>query len=95
MIIIKRSKDGFDIVGHANYAPQETDIVCAGVSTLVQTLIQSMEELTEDRIEYDMKPGEVHIKFWSLSSESRTLIDSFFIGVSAIAETYPFHVRID
>ena len=94
MITITRGKDHITINGHAGYAQIGKDIVCAGVSTLVQTLIQSVEELTQDTIEYDMKPGKVHIKFWNLSSESRTLIDSFFIGVDMIAYEYPDHVKV-
>ena len=94
MIVITRRKDRIDIVGHANYAPEGQDIVCAAVTTLVQTLIQSVEKLTTDVIEYDMKPGAVHIKFWNLSSESQTLIDSFFCGVDMIAYAYPNHVKV-
>ena len=94
MITIRRVKDSIYIDGHANYAPQGQDIVCAGVSTLVQTLIQSVEELTTDAIEYSMNPGRVQIKFWSLSSESRTLVSSFFCGVRMISEAYPDNVQV-
>ena len=94
MITITRGKDHITIDGHAGYAEPGKDIVCAAVSTLVQTLIQSVEKLTTDLIEYDMKPGRVHIKWWNLSSESRTLIDSFFCGVDMISFAYPDHVRI-
>jgi hypothetical protein len=53
-----------------------------------------MEELTEDKIEYSMEPGRVRIKFWSLSDKGRCLIDSFFIGASMIADTYPANVKV-
>lgn len=94
MIVITRRKDSITILGHANYAPEGQDIVCAGVSALVQTLIQSVEKLTTDVIEYSMQPGKVDIKFWNLSSESRTLIGSFFIGLDMISLAYPDHVQI-
>jgi uncharacterized protein YsxB (DUF464 family) len=94
MITVTRLKDGITIAGHAGYAEPGKDIVCAGVSTLAQTLIQSVEELTTDKIEYDMQPGRVRIKFWSLSSESRTLVSSFFCGVQMIAEAYPNNVKV-
>lgn len=94
MIEISRTKSGIKILGHANYAPIGRDIVCAGISTLTQTLIQSMEELTEDKIEYSMEPGMVQIKFWSLSDKGRCLMDSFFLGVGMIAAEYPANVRI-
>ena len=94
MIVVERKKDGISIRGHANYAPIGQDIVCSAVSVLVQTLIQSVEELTADKIEYDMRPGTVDIKFWSLSDHSRVLISSFFIGIQRTAEAFPENVTL-
>jgi uncharacterized protein YsxB (DUF464 family) len=93
MIEISR-KGGVSVLGHAGYAEPGHDIVCAGVSALVQTLIQSIEELTSDVIKYDMTPGAVHIYYGDLSERARLLVDSFFVGVSMIAEEYPENVKI-
>ena len=49
--------------GHAGFAEVGQDIVCAGVSAIVQTLIQSVEDLTVDTIDYTMQPGFVDIKY--------------------------------
>ena len=94
MITVERKKDGISIRGHANYAPIGQDIVCSAVSVLVQTLIQSVEELTADKIEYSMQPGTVDIKFWCLSDQSKVLIDAFFIGIQRTAEAFPENVSI-
>lgn len=94
MIVIEHNKDSIKIRGHANYAPIGQDIVCAGVSVLIQTLIQSVETLTADEIEYSMQPGTVDIKFWCLSDLSKVLIDAFFIGIKGIAEAYPKNVKL-
>lgn len=94
MIVVTHRKDGITIKGHANYARPGKDIVCAGVSALVQTLIQSVEELTADQIEYDMAPGAVSIKFWCLSDHSRVLIDAFFLGIKQLADNYPNNVQL-
>lgn len=94
MIVIDRKKDGISIRGHANYAPIGQDIVCSAVSVLVQTLIQSVEELTTDKIKYSMQPGTVDIKFWCLSDQSKVLIDAFFIGIEGIAAAYPDNVKL-
>ena len=94
MIEIKRLKSGISAKGHANYAPHGQDIVCSAVSTLVQTLIQSVEELTTDKISYKMSPGTVDIKFWCLSDQSKVLVDAFFIGVKGVAISYPAYVRV-
>jgi uncharacterized protein YsxB (DUF464 family) len=91
---VTRYKDRITIEGHSGYAPIGQDIVCAAVSVLVQTLIQSVESLTTDRITYDMQPGKVDIKFWCLSDPSKVLIDAFFIGIKGIAEAYPDNVKM-
>lgn len=94
MLEVISTKNSISIIGHANYAEPGKDIVCAGVSTLVQTLIQAVEELTTDKIQYDMQPGKVHINFWCLSDPTRALIDAFFIGVKLIADNYPDNVKL-
>lgn len=95
MIEIKRCDSGITITGHANYAEHGKDIVCAGISALAQTLIQSVEELTSDIIQYSMQPGTVDINFGDLSEPAQLLVDSFFVGAQLIAETYPDNVKID
>ena len=63
MITVKHHNYGMTIEGHAGYADAGQDIVCAGVSAIVQTLIQSVEDLTVDTIDYTMQPGFVDIKY--------------------------------
>ena len=94
MIEVNIRKDEVKVSGHANYAVSGSDIVCAGVTALIQTLIKSIEDLTEDKIEYEISPGRVDIKYRKLSEKSRTLVDSFFIGVGMIADEFPDYVRI-
>ena len=94
MIEIKQKKTEISVIGHAGFAPHGQDIVCAGVSTLVQTLIQSVEELTEDEIQYDIQPGTAVIRYGNLSQQAQLLVDSFFLGISSIAAAYPDNVMI-
>ena len=94
MIAVSVRKDGITVSGHANYAEAGKDIVCAGVTALVQGLINSMESLTRDQIQYDIEPGRVDIHYGNLSEAGRLLVDSFFIGVCQIADEFPEHVRI-
>lgn len=68
--------------------------MCAGVTSLAQTLIKSILDLTEDTIEYEMQPGLVEIKYGNLSERSRTLVDSFFIGICLIADEFQEYIRI-
>lgn len=94
MIEVNVREDGITVTGHAGYAPPGQDIVCAGISTLTQSLIKSVENLTADRIEYEISPGAADIKYRNLSEKSKTLVDSFFIGVCMIANEYPDYIRV-
>lgn len=95
MIEVSVRKDGITVSGHAGYAETGKDIVCAGVTALTQTLIKSMNDLTEDKIEYEMSPGRADIKYRDLSKEGKLLVDSFFIGICLIASEFPDYVRIE
>lgn len=95
MIKITHKNGCITIDGHAGYAPTGQDIVCAGVSTLAQTLIEAIERLTEDEISYVISPGTVDIEYRNLSAGAQLLVDSFFIGVQMIANEYPANVRIE
>ena len=56
MIEVNVRPDGITVDGHAGYAECGKDIVCAGVTALIQTLIGSLKELTSDDIKYDISP---------------------------------------
>ena len=94
MIEVEVSLNGITVSGHANYAQMGYDIVCAGVTALTQTLIKSIEDLTEDVVEYEISPGMADMRYKDLSEKSRTLVDSFFIGICMIIEEFPEYVRL-
>jgi len=94
LITVTRSDSEITIQGHAGYAPPGQDIVCAAISALTQTFILSVEELTTDKIKYDIRPGMAYITYEDLSERGQVLLDSLFIGIHAIADDYSDHIRI-
>lgn len=80
--------------GHAGYAAGGEDIICAAVTALSVTLVKSIEDLTDDKIEYDVQPGWVDIKYRDLSEKAKALIDSFFIGICLVVDEFPEYIRI-
>lgn len=83
------------VTGHSGYAAIGSDIVCAGVSALFQTLVKALSDLTDDEIYYTIASGKSSIEYETLSKEALILIDYFFIGVSMISVEYPKYVRIN
>lgn len=94
MITIIISTDRVKIRGHASYAPRGQDIVCAGITALTQTLIESIETLTSSKILYEISPGRVDIKFENPNEVAQLLVGSFFVGTKMIADEFPDNVRV-
>lgn len=94
MITISIAETSIHVLGHARAAPPGQDIVCAAVSTLVQTLANALESFTDDVIKIDMQPGRAVVEYKDLSEAGRFLVDSFFLGFCDIAAEYPEYVTI-
>lgn len=96
MITINHQKGRITIDGHAGFAPIGQDIVCAAVSALVQTFIVSVEELTADELTVTRnEQGQITtIEYRNLWDRAQCLMDSFFIGVRMIANSFPQYVRL-
>ena len=95
MIVVTRYDGGVSIKGHAGYAPHGQDVVCAGVSTLLQAFCLSVDKLTPDEIKADFKPGNAVIEYGNLSDGAKLLVDSFFVGINMIADEFPDYVRVE
>ena len=95
MIAVCVRKGRITVSGHAGFAEAGKDIVCAGVTALTENLIDSIESLTKDEIQYEISPGRADIHYRDLSEAGKLLIDSFFIGICLIADEFPDHVRIE
>lgn len=84
------------VLGHANYDEYGRDIVCAGVSALVQALIGWVEEHyeTSSCISIDTQGGEVIISCEG-GEEVAAVFHMASIGLEQLADSYPDHVQID
>lgn len=84
------------VLGHANYAPYGQDIVCAGVSALVQALIGWIEEnyYKAECISVDHNEGEVIVSCAG-GDDVASVFQMAFIGLGQIADVYQDYVQID
>lgn len=91
MIDIARDGAEFSILcqGHAGYADAGNDIVCAAVSTLVQTLIAYMDS-HDMTCKYVVKPGYA----WIYGKECIEAFMCIKTGLELIESNYPQHVSI-
>lgn len=97
MIIISINKnadgicDGVRVEGHAGYADNGQDIVCAAVSVLVINTINSIEQFTKDvfHLEAEEETGLIELKMISsISNETTLLLNSLILGLQGVEESY-------
>ena len=89
---------GFDVSGHAGYAEAGSDIICAAVSALVITTVNSIEKFTEDETSCvsDEDSGSITFRFSeSPSHDAGLLLDSMILGLEEIEDSSEHEEYID
>lgn len=109
MIDVKILRDkhgirGYRISGHSNYEEHGKDIVCAGVSIISQTVLESLvkvSKIREDEIKYSIEhdTGFLHVLIpKNLSSkvfnDSQVLLKSLITGIEMMIEIYPDYISM-
>lgn len=74
--------------GHACRMVNGQDIVCSAISALTCSLINSLEELTDNRIRAETDSGKTTIYWKELDKKGKLLVDSWFLGLTAINQEY-------
>ena len=94
-ITIFRNRDqvftGFDCLGHAGYAEEGEDIVCAGISALVINTINSLGVYTKEKFstDSDEETGMISLRFdRPADHDADLLMKSLVLGLQGIQNTY-------
>ena len=88
MIQVKITSKGIQMNGHACRSVNGQDIVCSAISALTCNLINSMEELTDNRIRAETASGKTSLEWLNLDNRGKLLVDSWFLGLTAINQEY-------
>ena len=91
--VIKEDKHiiAFTCNGHAGYAEESEDIVCAAISMLVINTINSIEAFTQTKpiVEAEQESGYIHCSFEDdVTADAELLLNSMLLGLSQIKEQY-------
>lgn len=87
---------GFTVSGHAGYAPYGQDIVCSAVSALTENTVNSIEKFTDvkSRVKVDEDAGLLDYHLKGSSPEARLLMESLYLGLTAIQESYGEYLEL-
>ena len=100
MITIQFTDTSLHISGHAGCGPAGQDIVCAGVSTLYNTVVLNLLALSEEgvcAVAYDPAPGKAWVAATPVRWQEATVKNVFHvigIGLRAMAEQYSQYLTI-
>lgn len=101
MISIRIDVEGMrlQIEGHAGYAPEGQDIICAGVSTLAYTLAQNLA-LTLDHSDYtaELDKGRAYIEARppeTSAEQCRGIFMTIANGLNMLAAQYDQYIQFE
>lgn len=97
-VTFKPKEHELSVAGHANYAEEGKDIVCAAVSILFYSLVASIEEeMLEGNLTKEIKKGESILRCTPKKGYEGTIELIFWTilnGLSLMAEAYPDYVNL-
>mgnify|MGYP000863908753 CR=1 FL=1 len=90
---------GYVLAGHAGYEKYGSDIVCAAVSAIAQTVLFALQDiLGEDQVVCKVEEGDMRVSITpekALEDGPKALLRALEIGLTSIAHSYPQFVSID
>jgi Predicted ribosomal protein len=80
---------GIESKGHAGYANEGEDIVCAAVSALMINTVNAIEVFTNDKFTCNQKDGYLELHLTGATGEkSELLMKTLVMGLTGIQENY-------
>lgn len=83
------------IKGHADYDEHGRDIVCASVSSIVTTSINSILTLDKGTIGYESKEGLVKIDILKKEEITQKLLENMINMLSELEDNYPKNIKVE
>lgn len=104
-IKIKRKNNNIVCVecsGHTGFANYGEDIVCAGVSCIVQTAVLSIQKLTDvkNNCEINEKTGYLKLEIIDIENnqtlhDAQVILKSMFVGLEDLQKQYPNNIKLE
>lgn len=87
---------GFECKGHAGYAPEGSDIVCAAASILSTTCANALEEIAKAETQVHILDGymQVLIDEKSAGHDTQVVMQTVLRGFTDLAEAYPKYLQL-
>jgi len=86
----------FSAEGHSDYKRKGEDIVCAGISSILQTAVLGLKEYLKVDIELKKGIGNMMVRLKSSPEKaSQAILETMLLGLWKIEKEYPDKVKIE
>ena len=94
MIKVEVTKDRISVLGHAMYDDYGKDIVCAAVSSIVTTSVESIAAIDNDAIDVKEENNKVEIIINKHDDITNKLINTMLTLSNELVKKYPRNIKI-
>lgn len=84
----------FSIEGHAGYADFGEDIVCAGVTSAVMTVLNGITEVAKINADVEVLDNEIVLNLAERTKTGEVLLESLKLQLEVLSEDYPDTINI-
>ncbi len=104
VVILKRNNKIFEVEcdGHTNYGEKGEDIVCASLSSIVQTAVLGLLMVAETELEMERDDERGYLKFTlpeKLSNkqeiQASAILDTMVCGISDLYESFSDFIELE
>ena len=108
MTIVKIKRRNDDIIcvecsNHTGFAGFGKDIVCAGISSITQTAVLGIKELTnlKHSFKVDEKKGYLKLELTDIENKSadyinaQLILKTMLLGIKNLQEQYPKYIKLE
>lgn len=85
---------GYKSTGHTGYSQGGNDIVCASLSTILQTPIIAMQNILGLNPKIVVKDGYLDVKIVGSDNRLDILLDSMALMISELSKQYPKNIKL-
>ena len=94
MIKVEVTKENISILGHAMYDDYGKDIVCAAVSSIITTSVESIASIDERAIDINQTENKLEIIINKHDDITNKLINTMLTLLSELEKKYPKNIKI-
>ena len=85
---------GFEIRGHAMFAPAGSDVVCAAVSSAAYLAANTITDVLGEQAQAQVTQGRMIVRLAAPTPQSEAVLRGLAMHLTALSRQYPTHIKV-